>query len=139
MKFVFTGALTLALLSGSLLAGSAAFAGPREFTDHARYAHVVARDYGHEWRAPARWVAPERGWYRPYGYGFRAPYAAHFWRRGEFLPAAYFGRGAWIANYPFYGLRAPPPGCAWVQVGGEFVLTAIATGLVVDVVHHLLG
>ena len=34
---------------------------------------------------------------------------------------------------------APPPGCAWVQVGGEFVLTAIATGVVVDVVHHLLG
>jgi len=155
MKSMFTGALTVALIAGSLLAGTAALAGPRDFDDHGRVPRGDARrdfEHGHDdagrrdydrdrtWRAPPRWVAPERRWYGgPYAYGFRAPYAPRFWHRGEYLPVAYFGRDAWIPDYAFYRLRPPPPGCAWVQVGDDFVLTALATGLVVDVVHHLIG
>jgi len=150
MKSVFARTLTVALLAGSLLGVTAAYAHPHDY-DRGRDARASEhrgfegrRDFGRDrpWRAEPRderrWVAPPRG-AGPYAYRHPERFAPHFWRRGEFLPVGDFGRGAWIADYRFYGLRPPPPGCAWVAVGDDFVLTAIATGLVVDVVQHLIG
>ena len=68
----------------------------------------------------------------------RAPvYEMRSWRRGQYLPPAYVARGRWVTDYPRYRLYAPPRGSQWVRVDNDLLLTALATGLVMDVVHSL--
>lgn len=77
-----------------------------------------------------RWSygAPPPAYYgRP---GFRPGYQA--WRRGAYLPPAY--RGYVVRDYGRYGLRAPPRGYYWYQSGNDYILAAIATGLIFDVI-----
>ena len=58
---------------------------------------------------------------------------SHFgWRRGVYVPAAY--RGFYVQDWGYYGLRSPPPGYRWVYADGNFVLMAVATGLIADVI-----
>jgi Ni/Co efflux regulator RcnB len=54
------------------------------------------------------------------------------WRRGSFLPPAY--QNYVVGEYWQYHLRRPPYGYHWVQVGGEFLLVSVSTGLIFDVV-----
>ena len=56
------------------------------------------------------------------------------WKRGEVLPPDY--RGAYVEDYRRYGLYAPPPGHQWRRVDDEYVLIAVATGVIASV---LLG
>ena len=67
---------------------------------------------------------------RPYGY------APHYWRRGDRLPRVYYGPSYVIGNYYECGLREPPYGYHWVRVDHDVVLTAIATGVVLDVIFN---
>jgi Ni/Co efflux regulator RcnB len=62
--------------------------------------------------------------------GFRPGFTP--WRRGSFLPPAYQNFG--VYDFERYHLRRPPYGYHWVQVGGEFLLVSVSTGLVFDVV-----
>jgi Ni/Co efflux regulator RcnB len=77
---------------------------------------------------------PSASWrhdYRPRGnYG-------HRWARGQWLPAEYRTRYYYVPDYWRYGHRvyAPPVGCRWVRYDGDLVLTALATGLVLDVIY----
>jgi len=71
-------------------------------------------------------------WYAP-GYGYR-PYSHYGWRRGAYVPAAY--RGYYVQDWGYYGLRQPPYGYRWVYADGNFVLMAVATGLIADIVLH---
>jgi len=88
------------------------------------------------WRGRAEWRdfrGPHPGyWYAP-GYGYR-PFSHFAWRRGAYVPAAY--RGYYVQDWGYYGLRAPPPGYRWVYADGNFVLMALATGLIADLVVH---
>lgn len=54
------------------------------------------------------------------------------WRRGHYLPA----RG-WRAypNWRRHGWRRPPQGYHYVQYDGRYFLAAIATGVILDVLH----
>lgn len=53
------------------------------------------------------------------------------WRPG----ARYWGGDPWINNWQSYrGLYAPPYGYRWIQSGNQFLLTAIATGIISAVV-----
>ncbi|HEY9217129.1 MAG TPA: RcnB family protein, partial [Phenylobacterium sp.] len=54
------------------------------------------------------------------------------WRRGGYLPAGY--RGVRIYAYDRHRLRPPPGGYAWYQVGGDYLLTDIVTGMILEVV-----
>ena len=54
------------------------------------------------------------------------------WRRGAYVPATY--RHFYVQDWGYYGLRAPPPGYRWVYADGDFVLMALATGLIADVI-----
>ena len=64
---------------------------------------------------------------------FRLGYNA--WNRGGYLPPVY--RRAYIVNdYPRYHLRRPPPGYVWHRVGNDYVLAALATGLILEVMAH---
>jgi Ni/Co efflux regulator RcnB len=123
----------------SLATGSAAMASPggRGHDDHRERGQAQHRDYrsgSHErfeHRAPARYGYGYGTYYRPHGY------YAHRWVRGERLPVAFYARPYVIADYRVWGLRAPPRGYHWVRVDGDAVLTAVATGIVLDSVFHL--
>jgi len=73
-----------------------------------------------------------RGYYQP-----PRGYAYHQWRRGDRLPPPYFARPYVVYDYHRYHLYAPPRGYHWVRVDNDVVLTAIATGVVLDVLYNL--
>lgn len=54
--------------------------------------------------------------------------------RGDRLPPDYRSRHYVINDWRDYRLSPPPRGHRWVQVGADYALVAIATGLIVQVV-----
>lgn len=71
---------------------------------------------------------PQEMWGRP---GFSLGFSD--WRRGGYLPPYY--RSWTVDDYGRWGLRRPPYGYHWVRVGDDYLLVAIATGLIFDVVR----
>jgi len=70
-----------------------------------------------------------------YGHpGYRPGYTA--WRRGGYLPPYYRGNGYVIHDYGYYRLRPPPRGYYWYRAGNDYVLAAIATGLIFDIINQ---
>jgi Ni/Co efflux regulator RcnB len=63
--------------------------------------------------------------------GFRPGFTP--WRRGSFLPPQY--QTYEVYDFDRFHLRRPPNGYHWVQVGGEFLLVSVSTGLIFDVVQ----
>lgn len=55
------------------------------------------------------------------------------WGRGGRLPASYWRGRPWI-DWRVHHLWAPPYGYQWVYVDGDYVLLAIASGLIADIV-----
>lgn len=64
--------------------------------------------------------------------GYRPGYVA--WRRGAYLPPYYRERVYVVRDYDRYRLRPPPRGYYWYRAGNDYVLAAIATGLIFDVI-----
>jgi Ni/Co efflux regulator RcnB len=92
------------------------------------------RNRADSWRGRAEWrdfrgVRPGY-WFAP-GYGYR-PVSRFGWRRGAYVPGPY--RSYYVQDWRYYGLRSPPPGYRWIYADGNFVLMAIATGLIADLV-----
>ncbi|WP_322106872.1 RcnB family protein [Paraburkholderia sp. J41] len=56
------------------------------------------------------------------------------WHKGERLPGEYRDRNYVVDDWHGHGLSAPPRGYHWVGVNGDYVLAAIATGLIANVV-----
>jgi Ni/Co efflux regulator RcnB len=69
-------------------------------------------------------------YYRPYGY------APRVWRHGDYLPGAYYAP-RYFVDYRSYRLSPPPYGYRWVRVDHDILLTALATGLVVDAMYDI--
>ena len=73
-------------------------------------------------------------------YAYNQPqYYGHTQRyyRGGYLPRQYLSGGYYVNNWQAYpGLYAPPYGYQWVDTGGEFVLAALATGLIANLLVH---
>jgi Ni/Co efflux regulator RcnB len=58
-------------------------------------------------------------------------------RRGDRLPERYRNHQYVVNNYREHHLRPPPRGYHWVQTGGDYVLAAIATGVIADlIINH---
>ena len=75
-----------------------------------------------------------------YNYGhYRAPHGYHYrtWHRGDYLPRAYYGSSYVVYDWRPYRLYAPPYGYHWVRVGNDVLLTALATGVVLDVLYNI--
>lgn len=98
------------------------------------------------WDSRTRW---DRGSHNGYYYNNRwhygAPPAAYYgrpgyqpgynaWRRGAYLPPSYRDRGYVVYDYGRYRLRPPPRGYYWYRDGNDYLLAAIATGLILDVI-----
>jgi|UPI00047F46A1 Ni/Co efflux regulator RcnB len=56
------------------------------------------------------------------------------WRRGGHLPGEYRGRRYVVDDWRGQRLYQPPQGYQWVGVGGDFVLAAVATGLIAQII-----
>ncbi len=54
----------------------------------------------------------------------------HDFYRGERLPAEYRHRQYVVDDWRGHRLDAPPRGYHWIQTGGDYVLVAIATGII---------
>jgi Ni/Co efflux regulator RcnB len=68
--------------------------------------------------------------HRHYYYNARGPE----FRRGAYIPREYRNRQYVVVNYRTHRLAAPPRGHQWVQVGGDYVLVAIATGIIASII-----
>jgi Ni/Co efflux regulator RcnB len=76
--------------------------------------------------------------YRDYGrrdggnfyYGARSPE----FRRGGYIPYEYRNRQYWVNDWRGHHLSAPPRGYQWVQVGADYALIAVATGLIANLI-----
>jgi Ni/Co efflux regulator RcnB len=67
---------------------------------------------------------------RRYGYrdGYRR-YGHHpRWERGH----RYYGPTYVVRDYGYYRLRPPPRGYHWVRANNDYLLVAIATGIILD-------
>lgn len=106
--------ITSAVMTVSLLAGSSAF----------------AQNYGYhdDHRGPRPEFRHGRG---PYERG-AGPH--HEFHRGERISAEYRNRQYVVDNWRVHHLYAPPRGYHWVQTGPDYVLVAVTTGLIAQIV-----
>lgn len=67
-------------------------------------------------------------------YGYRQPPRNyhHRWQRGH----RYAGPVYVVRDYRHYRLRPPPRGYRWVRADNDYLLVAIATGIILDVALH---
>jgi Ni/Co efflux regulator RcnB len=72
----------------------------------------------------------EHGEQQRYFYGARGPE----WRRGGFLPNEYRNHQYVVDDWRGHRLSRPPRGYQWVQVGNDYVLAAVATGLIANLI-----
>ena len=58
-------------------------------------------------------------------------------QRGGYLPSQYRAQGYYVNDWNAYpALYAPPHGHQWMQVGSDFLLVAIATGLIANLLTN---
>ena len=58
----------------------------------------------------------------------------HAYYRGDRLPMEYRHYTYVVHDWRTHQLSAPPPGQQWVQYGGDYVLVAIASGIIVSLI-----
>ena len=77
------------------------------------------------------------------GAGYRAPPMAmpeyRRFNRGERLPPQYRSNQYIVNDWRGHHLSAPPRGYYWLQNGSDYVLAAIATGVIASVVVNALS
>ena len=56
----------------------------------------------------------------------------HNWHKGDRIPASYRDKRYEVSDWKAHNLRQPPRGYHWVSVNGDYVLAAIATGVIAD-------
>ena len=152
--------LILALAAAAAVAGPmAAMSTDATAHDYGRHDRYERRDdrwdrrderrddrWDHRWDSRTRW---DRGHHNGYYYNNRwyygPPPAAYYgrpgyypgytaWRRGADLPPYYRGRDYVVSDYGHYRLRPPPRGYYWYRSGNDYLLAAVATGLILDVI-----
>ncbi len=61
-----------------------------------------------------------------------------WYKKGERLPDYYYTREYYVTDYEHYHLRRPDPGYRWVRAdGGQFYLTLLSSGVVIDIAAGL--
>jgi Ni/Co efflux regulator RcnB len=117
-----------AIAAASLSLGSlSTFAQDRDRGDHDRQG-VQQRGDNHRDEDRRNDRGADRGDNRAdhFAYGARGPE----WRRGGRIPAQYRSHQYVVSDWRAHHLKAPPRGQQWVQVGGDYVLVAVATGII---------
>ena len=86
---------------------------------------------GRNERAPGKSGYPGRGHDDDRRKG-RGAGPAHSVHRGDRLPVQYHNRYYVVDDWRGHRLSAPPRGAHWVQTGGDYVLTVVATGIILE-------
>ena len=122
--------LISALVAISLTTGNLAFAqGNRDRDDRGRNDHGQSGGYDERRDHGDRRDYRERHFERGAG-------PNHSFHRGGRLPSEYRHRHYVINDWRGHHLSAPPRGHYWVQTGGDYLLVAIASGIIVQLVLH---
>ena len=66
-------------------------------------------------------------------HGPRGAGPRHDMRKGGRLADEYRGKQYVVDDWRGHHLSAPPRGMHWVQTGGDYVLVAVATGIIADI------
>lgn len=111
--------IALAILATALTAQGSAFADDHDHRDHRRGppSHSNHRDNHHDYHHDGRGAGPRHDFYR--GQRLEPEY-----RRHEYV----------VDNWRGHHLKAPPRGYHWVQTGPDYVLVAITTGIIAQIV-----
>jgi len=56
------------------------------------------------------------------------------WKKGYHMRSEDWNRGERVDNWHDYHLRTPPHGYEWREVDGNYVLAAVATGVIASVI-----
>ncbi|MBI1685873.1 RcnB family protein [Caulobacter hibisci] len=56
------------------------------------------------------------------------------WAKGQRLDSRYRADSYYVKDYRRHGLRQPPRGYRWQRVNDQYVLAAVATGLIASVI-----
>lgn len=107
----------------------------RDKRDHSARHHRQDRDYRDrsDYRGDRHYYSRhddrrDRRYDRDYYDGAR-----HYYK-GDRLPARYRERVYVVHDWGHYHLHRPPHGHVWVRVGGDYVLMAIATGIIASII-----
>lgn len=128
MKRLLIAASALSMLAGMGSAGVAAAQPGPGYYDH-RDHYDRRDDRGYDRRDDRRY--DDRRWDRRDDRG--AYYRHRDWRRGGRIDYDDWRRGQ-IVDYRRYHLRRPPYGYQWRYVDGNYVLAAIAGGIIADLI-----
>jgi Ni/Co efflux regulator RcnB len=138
--------LRTAFAALALVATTAAFADDHHDHDRDNRGHDRGYDRGHDRGRDGRDWHHDNGWHgdrrppsRYYEHGYhngpayyqRPPpprYYGH-WERGH----RYYGGNTVVYDYGSYRLRPPPRGYHWVRENNDFLLVAVATGIIFDI------
>nr|WP_295113857.1 RcnB family protein [uncultured Caulobacter sp.] len=118
MKRLITASLAVLMLAGTAGAASAQY---RDYNSNGRYDQ---RDRAYEQGRRDQARVEDRQDRREY----------RRWARGQRLDARYRGNSYYVSDYRRYGLRQPPRGYRWQRVNDQYVLAAVATGLIASVI-----
>ena len=138
MKRFIISALAVTMLAGTALTGTAAMAAPQRHDSYER--HDDRRDNRDDYRDDRR---DDRRAYRDDRRDDRRDYrdgrrdqrqAYHRYMRGQRLDARYRDNRYYVSDYHRYGLRTPPRGYRWQRVDNDYILAAVATGLIASVI-----
>ena len=73
-----------------------------------------------------------RARYNPDNHNNRGAGPNNSWHRGDRIPVQYRSHQYVVDDWRGYHLSAPPRGYHWVQSGGDYLLVAIATGVILQ-------
>jgi Ni/Co efflux regulator RcnB len=76
---------------------------------------------------------------RPNHVNQRGPQPREDWKRGDRVPAQYRGSDRYYVNdWRARDLPPPPRNHRWIEVNGDYVLVAVATGIITSILigHH---
>lgn len=94
-------------------------------------------DDGPRWergRGGQRWdEGPGRGWGHHEGRRDDFRWRGYDFRRGYAIPGPFRGDRYWVRDWHGYGLPSPPPGHQWRSIDGNYVLIAVATGVITSI------
>lgn len=120
---------TVLLACSMFVAAQASFAHPREASP--RHGGERHHHYRPDHRADYRHARPHRAPRPHYSSAPRRP-AAGF-HHGRPLPRQYWAHQYRVDDWRRHGLRRPPRGYRWVQIDGDFILIAAATGVIASI------
>ena len=132
-KWIVTAAIILSLLGSSFAyarPGRDNYRGPGHYSvEHQKSGH-----HPHAYQPPRQTRPPQNYSHYKFSQHRRTPHGDL--RPGYVVPKYYNARPYYVTNWRRHNLYAPPRGYHWLHIDGDFVLAAIAGGVVT---HILLG